>query len=166
MAIGTDAAHKQMDAAIRSDLGLIGRTLLLQIGGIAVENVYIFGGNVDMREEIAPHEAVVALRMVFGNSDVFIHVEGHDMAERDPAGLVEVDQFLVRPDRGRAGRQTEYERFLRRRLEFVNPPGNVGRSPLRHLAIRFLNDQTHKSIVFNLICFLVKVQPHWRALRA
>ena len=36
-----------------------------------------------MREEFAEHECVVGFGVVFGKSDVFVHVECHDMFESD-----------------------------------------------------------------------------------
>ena len=36
-----------------------------------------------MREEFAEHEGVVGLGVVLGKTDVFVHVEGHDVFESE-----------------------------------------------------------------------------------
>ena len=39
-----------------------------------------------VREEFAEHEGVVGFGVVFGKSDVFVHVECHDMFESNLKG--------------------------------------------------------------------------------
>ena len=57
--------------------------------------MYLVGGNVDVAEKVLVHETVVAFGVFFGDANVFVHVEGHDMFERDAAGLVGFDEELV-----------------------------------------------------------------------
>jgi len=46
-------------------------------------------------EEMLVHEAVVAFGVVLGDTDIFVHVEGHDMFEGDTAGFVGFDEEFV-----------------------------------------------------------------------
>ena len=48
-----------------------------------------------MAEEVLVHEAVVAFGMVFGDANIFVHVEGHDVFEGDAAGFVGFDEQFV-----------------------------------------------------------------------
>ena len=90
MPVGTDAAHEKVDAPVRLDLRLIARTLRLQVFGIAVQDIDVLLGDVDVTEKVVPHKAVVALGVVFRDVDVFVHIEGHDVLEGDLPLLVQV----------------------------------------------------------------------------
>lgn len=113
MSVLADAAHEQVDAAGFEDGGLIVGTLLDQILGIAVQDVDVLGLDVDVAEEVVPHERVVALGVILGQAHIFVHVERDDVAERYFAGLVAADQLLVGLQRRRAGGQSQYERRRR-----------------------------------------------------
>lgn len=43
----------------------------------------VLGVDVDVGEEVGPHEGMVALWVVAGEADVLVHVEGDDVFERD-----------------------------------------------------------------------------------
>ena len=68
----TDTAEEEVDATHSLDLGLVLDALGFQIWRVAVQNVHIVGVDVHVREEVLPHEAVVALRVVPGDPDVLI----------------------------------------------------------------------------------------------
>ena len=67
-----DAAEEEIDATHSLDLGLVLDALGFQIWRIAVQNVHIVGVDVHVREEVLPHEAVVALRVVPWDPDVLV----------------------------------------------------------------------------------------------
>jgi hypothetical protein len=50
--------------------------------------------------------------MVFGQSHVFVHVEGHDAVEGDLARAVERDELAVQAEWRGAGREAEHETGL------------------------------------------------------
>ena len=56
MAVRTDAAHEEINASSFLNHLLIVGTLCLEILGVAVEDVYVLLLDVDMREEVCPHE--------------------------------------------------------------------------------------------------------------
>ena len=92
-------ADEKMDAAGRFDLGLVVFALGLQVGRVAVQNVHVFRCNVDVLEEIVPHEVVVALRVVAGQIHVLVHVESLDIFERHSTPAVVLDQLTVHSQR-------------------------------------------------------------------
>lgn len=53
-----------------------------------------------MREEVLVHEGVVALWVLARYADVFVHVEGYDILERDASRFVGLDKAFVDIDRG------------------------------------------------------------------
>jgi hypothetical protein len=46
-------------------------------------------------EEVIPHERVVGLRVITGETNIFIHVEGNNVFKTDFTGLVHFNQNLV-----------------------------------------------------------------------
>ena len=83
MTVGTDSAHKQVDAAGCLYLLLIVLAFFLQVGGVAVEDMHVLGFDVYVGEEIVPHKGMVGLGMVDVEIDVLVHVECHDVLEGD-----------------------------------------------------------------------------------
>ncbi len=103
------ASQEEVDAAAFGDARLVVGALFRQVFGIAVEQVRVFGTDVHVREEVLAHEGVVALGVLLGQADVFVHVERHDVGERHLAGTVEQDQLPVGFERGRARGQPQHE---------------------------------------------------------
>ena len=95
VAIGTYAAHEEVDASCFSDGFLVVCALCLEVCGVAVEDMDVFFLDVDMAEEVVPHEGVVALGMVLEEVDILVHVERDDVLEGYLSGFVEGDQFAV-----------------------------------------------------------------------
>jgi hypothetical protein len=61
MAVGANAAQKQLySAKILYGLFVQG-TFRLQVGGIPVEHMYILFGYVDVIEKVVPHKRIVTL---------------------------------------------------------------------------------------------------------
>ena len=83
-----------------------------EVGSVSVEDIHIFARDVDVAEEIIPHKAVIAFGMIFGEADIFVHIECHHIAERHLAFFIEFDKAAVHAKRRRAGGTAENERFL------------------------------------------------------
>lgn len=66
--IGTDTTQEELDATNGGDLLLIALALEIEIGGIAVEDVNVLGEDIDVLEEVAPHERVIGLGMISGEA--------------------------------------------------------------------------------------------------
>ena len=62
--------------------------------------------NIDVLEEILVHEGVVALGVVDGEVHVLVHVEGHDVLERNATVLVRLNKSLVNANRRGSSGQT------------------------------------------------------------
>lgn len=95
MSVRAYATHEQIDATSCDDGFLIVLALFLQILGIAVEDMDILSLDVDMAEEIGPHEGVVALRMILGEVDILVHIERDDILERHLTGFVQGNELSV-----------------------------------------------------------------------
>ena len=54
------------------DAGFELGALCSQVWSISVQDVDVLGRDVDMREEVLVHEAVVGLRMFTGQADIFV----------------------------------------------------------------------------------------------
>ena len=67
---------------------------------VAVEDVDVAGRNVNLVEKVPVHKAVIALRMILRNPDIFIHVEGDDILERDLSGGAHSGEFRIGVQRG------------------------------------------------------------------
>ena len=151
MAVRTDAAHEQVDAAGSEDGLLVVLALGLQVLGIAVEDMDIFLLDVNMAEEVVPHEGVVALGVLLREIDVLVHVEGDDVLERHLAGLVQGYQLPVHAQGRAAGRTAELEGLLSGRISFVDTFGYIVCSPFRHFLVVGFNDKSHAFFVIFLI---------------
>ena len=81
------AAEEQVETAGVDDGLLIGRAFGLGVGRVSVQDVDVPGRFVDVVEQVAVHEGVVALGMVHGKAHVLVHVEGNHVLEGDLAGL-------------------------------------------------------------------------------
>ena len=56
--------HEQMYASRLLDLRLVVSTLLVEVFGVAIHDVHVLSGDVDVLEEIVPHEIGCALRRI------------------------------------------------------------------------------------------------------
>ena len=99
MSVHADAAHEQIDPAVRRDLLLIPGALTLGIIRHAVQNIDILGLHVDqMIKEFIMHEIPVALIMLVRQPQILIHIKSHDISERELARLVHPSQFFIYSD--------------------------------------------------------------------
>ena len=159
MTVNADAAHEQVDTAVGSDLLFIARALTLGIVSHAVEDVDVLGLHVNkMIKEIVMHEVPVALVMLVGQTEIFIHVEGHDILKADLACLVHADKLLVNADgRGACG-QTKDERTIQNQsgLMIIDLVCDIFRSPFAHIIVVFLNYNSHNSYLRKSNSFYVK----------
>ena len=96
--IGTDTAEEQVDATKLLNLTLIGLALGSQVRGIAIEDMDILLGTVDVVEQVGEHERVVALGMLDRQTDILVHIKGDHVLERDLTLLTGLDQTTVHTD--------------------------------------------------------------------
>ena len=114
--VGTNTAEEELDASVALDLRLVVGALLEKIWGVSVQNMNILRTagdgngnelrNIDVLEEILVHEGVVALGVVDGEVHVLVHVEGHDVLERNATVLVRLNKSLVNANRRGSSGQT------------------------------------------------------------
>jgi len=138
--IGANATHEQVNTACLPDSFLIVLAFRLQILGITVEDMHILLFDIDVAEEVVPHEGVIAFWMIFGKVHILVHIERDHVPERHLASLVQGYQLSVHP-KGRAPRRTsQLEGLLLRRISFVDSLGYIVCSPLRHLFVVGFNN--------------------------
>jgi hypothetical protein len=99
VAVRTDSTQKELNATIGGDCIFKGFTLGYQVSGHAIEDMYVLLLDVDVAEEIVPHEGVVALLVLSLQTYILIHVEGHHMLKGDVSFFVELDKFSIRAQR-------------------------------------------------------------------
>lgn len=79
VAVLANAGKEEINAADGLNGVFVSDALGLEVGGIAVQDVNIGRVDIDVREEVLPHEGVVGFGVVAGNPHVLVHVEGDDM---------------------------------------------------------------------------------------
>jgi len=99
--------------------------------------------DVDEREKIVPHEGMVALGMVLGEADVFIHIESYHVFKGQTAFAVHGDQLSIGSQRGRTGGETQYIRTIGCRGEIADGTRDVGGGPAGKVMVIWLDDQSH-----------------------
>lgn len=144
--VGTYAAHEEVDAAVLLDFFFEATAFGFGIFGVAVEDIYVFSGDVDVGEEVGPHECVVAFLVVAGKVAVFVHVECDDVGKRHLAFFVEADEFAVHSQGRSAGGATEHERMFGSGFCVVDGFCHEAGSPYRHLLIVFFYNKAHDKI--------------------
>ena len=102
VSIGAHATHEQIDAPSCLDASLIIGALLNQVGRVAIEDIDVLRLDINVGEEVVPHERVVTLGVFLRQVAILVHIEGDDILERDLAGLVHCDEFTVHTQRGAA----------------------------------------------------------------
>ena len=143
VSVGTHAAQEEVDAAVAGDFLLIAATFLAGVVGVAVEDVDVFAEDVDVVEEVAPHEGVVALLVVAGNTAVFVHVECYDVLERYLAFLAQLHQFAVHAQGRAAGGAAEHEGMFGGGICFVDAGCDVVGCPAGHFIVGGFDYKTH-----------------------
>ena len=66
VAVGSYATHKEIDAAVAFDFVFETLAFGFEVGSVAVEDVHVLAGYVDVAEEVVPHEAVIAFEVFSG----------------------------------------------------------------------------------------------------
>ena len=131
--VRADTTDEQVDAACLLDHLLIVPALGHEVGGITVQDVDVLLRTVNMVEEVAGHESMVALgmgRMGLRQTDILVHVESDHVLERDFSGTVGLDEGVIHPYRRRTGRQTQHKLVIGCRIELVDTRDDVVCCPL------------------------------------
>jgi len=76
-------------------------------GQTSVEQMHIRRIDVDVREEVRPHEPVVRVRTLRFHREILVQVEGRDASEGEPFLAMQTYEFAIDADRGGAGGEAE-----------------------------------------------------------
>ncbi len=109
MSVGTYASEKEVDASSLGYHLFIVSTFGLQVSGVTVEDMNVLFRAVDMVEQVAGHERVVALGVLFGQSHVFVHVESEYVLKRNAPLAVGFHQFGIHSFGRRTGGKTQHK---------------------------------------------------------
>ena len=120
VAVGAHAAHKEVEATSGGYHLLVVVAFGHKVGGIAIEDMYIFFLDVDMVEEVGPHKAVVAFGVLNGKSHIFVHIEGDDILETDQPFLVQLDKMLIETQRRASSGAAKHKGMLGSGFEVVD----------------------------------------------
>ena len=140
MTIGTNTSHKEVDATVALNLLFVASAFSSQVGGIAVEDIGVFGLDVDVAKEVVPHEGVVAFGVLLRQTNVLVHVEGHYILEGDQSFLIQFNQLAVHAQGRRARGATQYERLLGRSVRGIDLGSYIVSGPLGYGLIIRLNN--------------------------
>jgi hypothetical protein len=96
----SDPENLKIDSTCFSDRVLVRLALVIDIGAgnVAAGDVDVLGTQVDVVEEILPHEPVIAMDAVRFHRVVLVEVEGHDVGEVEAILAMHLDQLAIDPD--------------------------------------------------------------------
>ena len=78
VSVRTNTTHKQVDTTVRLDFFFVTGTFSIQVSSIPRSGYrYSPGFDVDMAEEVIPHERVGFPRMFFGQTHILIHIKSN-----------------------------------------------------------------------------------------
>ena len=95
MTIGTDTEDLVIDSTGLFDFPLVVRGALFEIADVGFWNERAARWNIDVAEEILMHVSVVASRVLWWKSDIFVQIEGHRVREGYLARLIRSDPLAV-----------------------------------------------------------------------
>ena len=131
----TDPQQLQIDAAGGADLGLVAPQLGVHLvaGEVPARDADLLPRDVELGEQILPHEPVVGVQAPRVHGVVLVEVERRDPREAEPVMPMQADQLAVDADRGGAGGQPEHR---------AAAGGGLGahdlRDPARHQAAQIV----------------------------
>ena len=144
MPVRTNTSEEEIDTTSGTDSSFVGSAFSFEVGSIPVEDVDVFLLDIDVAEEVLPHEAVIALRVILRDTNVLVHIEGDDVLEGNTASLMGSYQCTVHAEGRRARRETEDEGLSGGRLSSLNLLDDIVCCPLGNPHIVGLDDKTHK----------------------
>ena len=135
---------------------LVLSAFFLKVGSVSIQDVNVLLLDVDVREEVGPHEAVIAFGVLFGQAHVLVHIEGDDVLERNLAGLVHFDEVLIEAKRRGAGGATQLERLFWGWICGIDFCGNILGSPAAKVLIVRFDDYSHNFNAFLVSTFTMQ----------
>lgn len=136
-------SDKEFNPSCSLDLLLKGVALSLQVCRIPIQNVGVFGVDVNVLEEIIPHEGVVALWVLSRKTHILVHVEGFHIFEGQVPILIVLNQLLVAAKWGAPGGEPQREVLVRPWVKLDDTVPNILGRPLTGLGIVFQDNELH-----------------------
>jgi hypothetical protein len=140
VAVLPDAEDDKIQSAPRDKPALVARRFCSPITRAPVQKLDPLGRQVDVREQVLPHERVIALRIARPESDELVQIERRRVAKIDAAGAIEPRELGVERHRRASGRQAQH----RRRRATQRPRKKIG-EPARGGFRRSMNHDAHHS---------------------
>src|SRR5688500_6516434 len=106
----SDAEELQVDPAGLANRFLVPQAFQLEVleRSVPARDVNVLGPDVDVREQILPHEPVVAVNAVRPHGVVLVEIERHHVSERQPFVAMHSDELAIDADGRRAGREAKH----------------------------------------------------------
>ena len=98
VSVRTDTAHEEVNTTSFCNHFLVVVALGDEVRSVTIEDVHVLWLDVDVVEEVVPHEAVVAFWVINRQFHILVHVERDDVLERDLASTAHVNQIAVQPE--------------------------------------------------------------------
>ncbi len=105
--VAAEAEELDVDAARVEDALFVAAALGVKIGRRANGHVGALLVDVDVAEEIFPHEIPVGLVVGAGEADILVEVERRDPAEVEALVAMQADELLVKTERSATGGEAE-----------------------------------------------------------
>ena len=105
-----NAKQLDVDSSEGIDFFLVLETELGHIfsGNFSIWNIDVFPGDINMVEKVEVHVVVVGFRVIIGNWEILVQIEGHHILEAQTFFLVHPDQLLIDSQGSAASGQTQY----------------------------------------------------------
>ena len=107
MPVDSEPQNHEIDAAGALDGALVVFAFALRVASGAVQDVNPARRQIDMVEQMVPHERAIAARIDRPKTAELVEVEGGRAAEVDAARLVQPDQLPIERNRCAAGGQSK-----------------------------------------------------------
>ena len=95
MSVNTATTEEEVNSAVGCDLVLIALALCLKILYHSIENVYVLCGDIDVIKEIVVHKVPIALIVLLGKTEIFVHIERNYVLKRKLAVFVHLCKVLI-----------------------------------------------------------------------
>ena len=156
-----DAENLEVDPAGALDLRLVTQAFRLDVNARSVppRDMNVPLRDIDVREEILPHEAVIRVDVVRRHRVVFVEIERHDVGEAQPVVPMHPDQLAIHAN-GRGARGEAEDDILAGRSLLPNQRRDARGDHARQILMLFTDDGANP-----LECVRAGLNMRWPASR-
>ncbi len=108
VAVKADAQKLEVNSAKALYASIVFRAFFFKVSGATVGNKGIFAANVDVVKKVLLHKKAIALLVFFGQTYIFVQIDGNRLAEVNIALVVPINQLAVNANGRGACCQAQY----------------------------------------------------------